>query len=123
MILPFFLRLLFVYDMSGTGTPVYNEAGTIEYYVDASGSAIYDGLASYQHWKVFVIALIIITAIGAVIEFLFTRERVTEEGMSAGDVPKDALPVREQAKICFSDRYWWTCTGCYCFIRHSGLCH
>ena len=107
MILPFFLRLLFVYDMSGTGTPVYNEAGTIEYYVDASGSAIYDGLASYQHWKVFVIALIIITTIGAVIEFLFTRERVTAEGLSAGDVPKDALPVREQANICFSDRYWW----------------
>ena len=107
MILPFFLRLLFVYDMSGTGTPVYSEAGTIEYYVDASGSAIYDGLASYQHWKVFVIALIFITAIGAVIEFLFTRERVTEEGMADNDVPKDALPVREQAKICFSDKFWW----------------
>ena len=121
MILPFFLRLLFVYDMSGTGTPVYNEAGTIEYYVDASGSAIYDGLASYQHWKVFVIALIIITAIGAVIEFLFTRERVTEEGMSAGDVPKDALSVREQATICFSDRYWWIIMAFLLLYQMGGM--
>ncbi len=107
MILPFFLRLLFVYDMSGTGTPVYNAGGAIEYYVDASGSAIYDGLASYQHWKVFVIALMVITVIGAIIEFLFTRERVTEEGMGDSDAPKDALPVKEQAKICFSDKFWW----------------
>lgn len=105
MILPFFLRLLFVYDMSGNGTPVYNDAGAIEYYVDASGSAIYDGLASYNHWKVFVIALIFVTAIGAITEYLFTRERVTEEGME-GDKPKSALPVREQAKICFGDKFW-----------------
>ncbi len=107
MILPFFLRLLFVYDMSGNGTPVYNDAGVIEYYVDASGAAIYDGFASYQHWKVFVIALIFLTAVGALIEYFFTRERVTEEGLSIDDKPKAALPVKEQAKICFSDKFWW----------------
>ncbi|MBQ4426428.1 MAG: MFS transporter [Oscillospiraceae bacterium] len=105
MVLPFFLRLLFVYDMSGAGTPVYNDAGSVEYYIDASGAAIYDGLASYNHWKIFVIALIIITAVGAITEYFFTRERVTEEGMG-GEKPKDALPVRDQVKICFSDKYW-----------------
>ncbi len=32
LVLPFFLRLLFVYDMNpAAGTPVYNEAGVIEY--------------------------------------------------------------------------------------------
>jgi len=106
MILPFFLRLLFVYDMSGNGNPVYDDAGVVQYYTDASGAAIYDGRASYEHWKIFVIALIVITAVGAVIEYLFTRERVTEEGMGEDDKPKNALPVREQAKICFADRFW-----------------
>ena len=108
MVLPFFLRLLFVYDMNpAAGTPVVNEAGVIEYYTDASGAVIYDGLASYQHWKVFVIALMITTVLGAIIEYLFTRERVTEEGFAGGkEEPKAARPVREQAVVCLHDRYW-----------------
>ncbi len=108
MVLPFFLRLLFVYDMNpAAGTPVYNEAGVVEYYTDASGAVLYDGLASYQHWKVFVIALMITTVLGVIIEYLFTRERVTEEGFSDGsEEPRAARPVREQAAVCLRDRYW-----------------
>lgn len=109
MIMPFFLSLLFVYDMSGKGTPVLNNAGIIQYYVDENGSALYDAMASYNHWKVFVIVLIAVTVIGALIEFMFTRERVTEEIMrqSAEDVAvRKALPIRQQAKICFADRFW-----------------
>ena len=106
MILPFFLNLLFVYDMSGKGTPVMNDAGVVQYYVDEFGAAIYDAQASYDHWKIFVIALIVITFIGVLIEYFFTRERVTEE--SAGDQTqaKAALPIGEQATICFKDRFW-----------------
>ncbi len=106
MILPFFLNLLFVYDMSGKGTPVMNDAGVVQYYVDEFGAAIYDAQASYDHWKIFVIALIVITFIGVLIEYFFTRERVTEE--SAGDQTqaKAALPIGEQAAICFKDRFW-----------------
>ena len=121
MILPFFLRLLFVYDMSGNGTPVYNNAGKIEYYTDASGAAIYDGLASYNHWKIFVIALITITAVGAVVEYFFTRERVTEESMGEGDQPKTALPVREQARICFSDKFWIIMIAFFFFYQLGGM--
>ena len=107
MILPFFLNLLFVYDMSGNGTPVMNDAGKIQYYVDEAGAAIYDAQASYSHWKIFVIALIIITFIGVMIEYFFTRERITEESMGSEETEtKAALPIGEQAKICFKDRYW-----------------
>ena len=107
MILPFFLNLLFVYDMSGNGTPVMNDAGKIQYYVDEAGAAIYDSQASYSHWKIFVIALIIITFIGVMTEYFFTRERITEESMGSEETEtKAALPIGEQAKICFKDRYW-----------------
>ena len=106
MILPFFLNLLFVYDMSGTGTPVMNDAGKIMYYVDEGGAAIYDAAASYAHWKVFVIALIIITFVGAMIEYFFTRERVTEESMGQETEAKPALPIKEQWKICSKDKFW-----------------
>lgn len=88
MILPFFLPLLFV-EVNG----------------------VIDAAASYDRWKIFVFALIIITIIGALIEFLFTRERVTEESMNKGDAQaaapaKKALPISEQVKICFADKFW-----------------
>lgn len=88
MILPFFLPLLFV-EVDG----------------------VIDAAASYDRWKIFVFALIIITVIGALIEFLFTRERVTEESMNNGDAKdaapaKKALPIAQQMKICFADKFW-----------------
>ena len=109
MILPFFLRLLFVYDMSGSGTPVYDDAGVLQYYVDADGAAIYDGLASYNHWKVFAIALMVITVVGAIVEYLFTRERVSEEAFASADASeeKPVVSVGEQMKICFKDKFWY----------------
>ena len=106
MILPFFLKLLFVYDMSGKGTPVTNDAGAIQYYVDETGAAIYDAQASYNHWKIFVIALIIITFVGVLIEYFFTRERVTEESIGKASETKAAPPIGEQAKICLGDKFW-----------------
>ena len=106
MILPFFLNLLFVYDMSGNGTPVTNDAGKILYYVDETGAAIYDAGLSQNHWKVFVIALIIITFVGVLIEYFFTRERVTEETAGTQGNEKKALPTGEQAKICLHDKFW-----------------
>ncbi|MCF0229652.1 MAG: MFS transporter, partial [Parasporobacterium sp.] len=109
MILPFFLDLLFVYDMSGTGNPVTDEAGKILYYIDEAGAAIYDTEASYSHWKIFVIALIVITVIGVIIEYFFTRERVTEESFdmgTEGTSVRKTLSVKEQAGICFRDKYW-----------------
>lgn len=106
MFLPFFLDLLFVYDMSGTGTAVTNDAGKVLYYVDESGAAIYDAAASYAHWKIFVIALIVITALGVLIEYFFTRERVTEESMGQEIEAKPALSTGEQWKLCSKDKYW-----------------
>ncbi len=106
MVLPFFLNLLFVYDMSGKGTAVTNDAGRILYYVDESGAAIYDAGASHAHWKVFVIALLVITVIGVIIEYFFTRERVTEETMGQDIEAKASLSVGEQAKICLHDKFW-----------------
>ena len=111
MVLPFFLPLLFVYDMSGNGVPVMNDAGVVQYYVSESGATLYDAQASYSHWKIYVIALVVITVIGALVEFMFTRERVTEESMSQGTSTqavsaKKTLSIGQQAKICFADKFW-----------------
>ena len=86
MILPFFITLLFV--------------------PDANDSALCDSQASYAHWKVFVIALLVVTVIGTLIEYFFTRERITEETMGKETTAKPSLSTAEQWKICSKDMFW-----------------
>lgn len=86
MVLPFFLDLLFVPTEGG-----------------------YDTLASFHHWKIFIVALMAATAIGIIIEYFFTRERITEETFGANVVVcrKNTASIGRQAKICLKDKYWW----------------
>lgn len=128
MILPFFLRLLFVYQLDPAQLPegataVTNASGAVEYYIDAGGSAIYDGYASYQHWKVFAIALMIITVVGAFTEYLFTRERVSEESAASESTEKSApvVPVAKQIAVCLKDKYWYIIIAFFFFYQLGGL--
>ncbi|MBE6135941.1 MAG: MFS transporter [Erysipelotrichaceae bacterium] len=89
MIVPFFLGFLFV-DKGG----------------------VIDTAASYNAFKVFSIVLIAITAVGAIIEYYFTRERVTEErfALASRDNSKQgeqkSITTKEQWKICRKDKFW-----------------
>ena len=123
MVLPFFLRLLFVYDMNPeAGEAVLGEGGEVLYYVDSAGAVIYDGFASYQHWKVFVLALMVTTIVGVIIEYFFTRERVTEENFEKGEQEVvEALPVKEQAAICLKDKFWLIMIAFFFFYQLGGM--
>ena len=58
----------------------------------------------YDKW---LTAMIIIAAIAlpfTVLEYFFTKERVTEAAISAGEA--QTVSFREQLKICFSSKYW-----------------
>ena len=89
MIVPFFLGFLFV-DKGG----------------------VIDTAASYNAFKVFSIVLIAITAVGAIIEYYFTRERVTEErfALASRDNSEQgeqkSITTKEQWKICRKDKFW-----------------
>ncbi len=86
MILPFFVGVLFVKGPDGA----------------------IDQIASMNHWRIFVIALVVVNFIGIVTEYFFTRERITEESFKPGviEVKKKAAPLSQQAKICFKDKFW-----------------
>lgn len=100
MILPFFMGLLFVDNGNGI-----------------------DPQKSYHNWQIFVIALMIITFIGTIIEYYFTRERITEESFSLqqgdGAEQKKAIPLSKQAKVCLKDKYWWIII-CFFFLYQLG---
>ena len=64
-----------------------------------------DAAASYSHWRVLSIVFSLVTAAGILIEFYFTKERVTEETM---DQPaEERIPAERHRAACFSRRYWW----------------
>lgn len=100
MILPFFMGLLFFDNGNGI-----------------------DPQKSYHNWQIFVIALMIITFIGTIIEYYFTRERITEESFSLqqgdGAEQKKAVPLSKQAKVCLKDKYWWIII-CFFFLYQLG---
>lgn len=117
MILPFFLGFLFKYQLDPVkaalqgGVPVYAEGSLTEilYYTRGiGGTIIYDQQASYDAWKIFAIALLVITIVGAIIEYFFTRERVTEESFANAslETKKKSVPIGQQLKACFSDKFW-----------------
>lgn len=101
MILPFFMGLLFV----------------------DNGNGGIDPQKSYHNWQIFVIALMVITFIGTIIEYYFTRERITEESFSLqqgdGAEQKKAVPLSKQAKVCLKDKYWWIII-CFFFLYQLG---
>lgn len=132
MILPFFLGLLFRYadasfivENNITDAFAVIKDGVHQYYTYGEGGAIiYDQVASYNAWKIFVIALMIVNTVGIIIEYMFTRERITEETMAKGDEDaskKKAVPVIEQLKVCFKDKYWWIMIALFFFYQLGGM--
>lgn len=102
MVLPFFLKLFL--------------------FVEGENGAV-DQQASYNGWKIFVIVLIVITFIGVLIEYFFTRERVTEEGFNNASVEqkKTSVPLSKQFKICAKDKFWWIIILFFVLYQFGGM--
>ena len=64
-----------------------------------------DAAASYSHWRVMSIVLSLVTAVGILVEFFFTRERITEETMERSE--EETIPTARHREACFRSPYWW----------------
>lgn len=66
-------------------------------------------------WTILMIIMIVCLVIGCLLEYYFTRERITEENvknMKMDDVEGEetkakSVTMAEQIKICTHDKYWW----------------
>lgn len=90
------------------------------------GSMVFPMLVSFalkedQHlWFVAMLAVAIFSAITIYLQFLFTRERVTEEGRGEDAAPKKAASLGEQLKAVTGDRMWWIVMAFYMLFQWSG---
>ena len=123
MVLPFFVGLLF-------NETKFDKVTGAELAADATGEnviSIVNAEPSFNAWRIFIIALIVITVIGCLIEYYFTRERITEESFSlkkeeaANEPAKKALPVKEQFNICAKDKFWWIMMGFFFLYQLGGM--
>lgn len=81
---------------------------------------IIDTAASYQNWRIIMVALCIITFLAILLEYFFTRERVTEENMKL-DIKEEKLPMMQQLKACVSNKYWWIIIVYFLLFQLGGL--
>jgi len=72
-------------------------------------------------WAVAFIAIGIVTFLFTVLQYYFTRERVTEESMHIASVAKEKIPVKKQLKAVATDRFWWIVIIFYLVFQFGGM--
>ncbi len=65
-----------------------------------------DRVASYANWRILGIILAFMTGFGILLEYYFTRERITEESLTLG-TKEEKLPMSRHIKACTAEKYWW----------------
>ena len=78
-------------------------------------------LKENQHlWFLTMLAVAIFSALTIYLQFLFTRERVTEEGRADTETPAKSATLGEQLKAVTGDRMWWIVMAFYMLFQWSG---
>ena len=62
-------------------------------------------------WVILMIIMVVCLVIGCLLEYFFTRERITEEivakNQNAGETEVKSVSMKEQINVCVKDKYWW----------------
>ena len=79
-----------------------------------------------QKWFVLMIVMIAALIIGCLLEYFFTRERITEENIknaeSKGEEQdKKKATMGEQAKVCLKDKSWWLLMAFWFLYQFGGM--
>lgn len=79
-----------------------------------------DAAASFQAWRYFMILLCVLTFVGIVLEYFFTRERITEENRKL-NIREERIPMGRQLKSVISSRYWWIIILYFLLFQLGGM--
>ena len=72
-------------------------------FVTGEGNTI-DIEKSYANWRCISIILATVTALGILLEYYFTRERVTEE---TAQTEQKNISTKQHIQACLHEKYWW----------------
>lgn len=77
----------------------------------------YPKLKNRSAWLVCMCIVGAVACAGILIEFFFTRERVTEETLDVWEEKSEKVPVVKQLKVVVSDKCWWMIILFYLFFN------
>ena len=86
--------------------------------------------AANHNWVILMIVMIVALIIGCLLEYFFTRERITEESIknaeaaaSGSEAKGEAKKVTmgEQVRICMKDKYWWMIMVFWFLYQFGGM--
>ena len=69
-----------------------------------------------QKWLILMIVMVAALVLGCLLEYFFTRERITEENIKTAEAAAangeekaevKKVTMSQQIKICMKDKYWW----------------
>ncbi|MCD8040337.1 MAG: MFS transporter [Clostridia bacterium] len=76
---------------------------------------------SKNAWMVTFIAVGIFTFLIVVLQYYFTRERVTEEAVALNtETAKKSVPIKQQLKAVTTDKFWWIVIIFYLIFQTAG---
>ncbi len=106
------LKLLPKYEVDGTNYDNLKSALTAANQDSSKIKQIISPAEANQKWTVLMIVMIVALIIGCLLEYYFTRERITEENVknsssTDSSSQKKGVSMSEQIKICVKDKYWW----------------
>ncbi len=90
---------------AGVGASIVVPILLQSYMFSYNGTSL-DVEASYAHWRVLSIGFTLITVLGIMLEYYFTRERISEETMDLQRTAED-IPMKTHVDACTKDKYWW----------------
>ena len=90
---------------AGVGASIVVPILLQSYMFSYNGTSL-DVQASYAHWRVLSIGFTLITVLGIILEYYFTRERISEETMDLQRTAED-IPMKTHVDACTKDKYWW----------------
>lgn len=88
-----------------------NAAGEVTYLITSGDSM--------TRWLIVMIAVAVFGLMSCLLQYFFTRERVTEETKGL-DTKKEKIPVKQQLKAVTSNKMWWVIIIFYLLFQFSG---
>lgn len=88
------------------------DTGKILSYDVDSAKLLADRTSANGRWMIILIILLACLLVGCLLEYFFTRERITEEKVATleqdGEAKETkAVSMGQQMKVCLKDKYWW----------------
>ena len=75
-------------------------------FVTDAETGVIDIAASYANWRIISIILAIVTGLGVLLEYFFTRERITEEAQDL-NIRSEKISSSQHMAACTHEKYWW----------------